>query len=247
LKTFKLKLFVVIFLLGIPGILSLLLMPIPSQIPPEVLEQVSENTLRLLMLINPTLLLLLGTLSGVFLHEKTKLGHPLIEKILKNSPKHNLSSIILYGILAGILAGILLSISYLIFKPYFSEQMIQQSESYPMHPLIRFLYGGITEEIITRYGLMTFFVWVISKINKSFSPPVYWTGIVLAAIVFGAMHLPIALQLSGELTNSLIAYVLIGNSVGGIIFGWLYWKKGLEAAFIGHIFAHVSLLLLALI
>jgi membrane protease YdiL (CAAX protease family) len=37
----------------------------------------------------------------------------------------------------------------------------------------------------------------------------------------------------------LISYIILGNSLGGLIFGWLYWKKGLEAAFIAHIMSHV--------
>jgi membrane protease YdiL (CAAX protease family) len=43
---------------------------------------------------------------------------------------------------------------------------------------------------------------------------------------------------------------LILNSLGGIVFGWLYWKKGLEASMISHFTAdlvlHVLLPLLAL-
>jgi membrane protease YdiL (CAAX protease family) len=42
----------------------------------------------------------------------------------------------------------------------------------------------------------------------------------------------------------MIAYVIIGNSVGGLVFGWLYWKKGLESAFIAHIFAHVAMVII---
>jgi membrane protease YdiL (CAAX protease family) len=30
---------------------------------------------------------------------------------------------------------------------------------------------------------------------------------------------------------------------GGLIFGWLYWKKGLESAFIAHVFIHVVLVI----
>jgi hypothetical protein len=44
-------------------------------------------------------------------------------------------------------------------------------------------------------------------------------------------------------TILLLTYVLIGNSIAGLFFSWLYWKKGLEAAFIGHIFAHVAMII----
>jgi len=31
------------------------------------------------------------------------------------------------------------------------------------------------------------------------------------------------------------------NGIGGIIFGWLYWKKGLESAMISHFSADIVL------
>ena len=44
-------------------------------------------------------------------------------------------------------------------------------------------------------------------------------------------------------TTELLLYIILGNSVGGIIFGWIYWKKGLESAMIAHIFAHILMIL----
>jgi len=44
-------------------------------------------------------------------------------------------------------------------------------------------------------------------------------------------------------TTGLLLYIFIGNAIGGIIFGWLYWKKGLESAIIAHIFTHVIMVL----
>jgi len=47
------------------------------------------------------------------------------------------------------------------------------------------------------------------------------------------MHLPKASGLVA-LTGPLIAYVLLGNGVVGLFFGWLYWRKGLIAAMTAH-------------
>jgi hypothetical protein len=35
-------------------------------------------------------------------------------------------------------------------------------------------------------------------------------------------------------THIIVARAIILNGIGGIIFGWLYWKKGLESAIISH-------------
>ena len=108
--------------------------------------------------------------------------------------------------------------------------------------LARFTYGGLTEELLMRYGFMTLIVWIIYKITKKLNSITYWTGIILAAALFALGHFPIAFSAVSDPSVSLLSYILIGNSLAGIFFGWLYWKKGLEAAFIGHIFAHVAML-----
>ena len=43
------------------------------------------------------------------------------------------------------------------------------------------------------------------------------------------------------LTPMVIVRAIVLNAVGGIIFGWLYWKKGLESAMISHFSADIVL------
>lgn len=64
-------------------------------------------------------------------------------------------------------------------------------------------------------------------------------AIAISSLIFGLGHLPIAFVLSTEVTASLVGYVIIGNSIFGLIAGYLYWKKGLEAAMIAHMLFHV--------
>ena len=65
------------------------------------------------------------------------------------------------------------------------------------------------------------------------------SAIVISSVVFGLGHLPIAFALSSEVTSLLVFYVVGANAVFGLIAGHLYWKKGLEAAIIAHMMAHV--------
>lgn len=60
---------------------------------------------------------------------------------------------------------------------------------------------------------------------------------------FALGHFPIVYQAISQPSIVLISYVVIGNTVGGLIFGYLYWKKGLESACIAHIFTHIVLVL----
>ena len=55
---------------------------------------------------------------------------------------------------------------------------------------------------------------------------------VLAALAFGALHLPQAQLLLG-LSPAIVVTVFVGNGVPGMAFGWLYWRNGLLAAMMG--------------
>lgn len=54
-------------------------------------------------------------------------------------------------------------------------------------------YGGIGEELLLRFFLMTLLIWVLSKffrpVDGKVSAGVAWTSIIVVAIVFGLLHL----------------------------------------------------------
>lgn len=62
----------------------------------------------------------------------------------------------------------------------------------------------------------------------------------IAALVFGAGHLPAAASVRA-LTPGFVLMVLTLNGIGGVIFGYLYKSRGLEAAIIAHFFADILL------
>jgi len=103
--------------------------------------------------------------------------------------------------------------------------------------------AGISEETWLRLGIMTFFVWVGAKLTRQKSPgaAVIWIGNLLACLVFGALHLPQAHRLTGHLSNQMITLALVGNGVPGLMFGWLYWRKGLIAAMVCHAMTDIIL------
>ena len=61
-----------------------------------------------------------------------------------------------------------------------------------------------------------------------------WIGNLLACLIFGAAHLPQGVRFTGGLSPQLITAALVGNGVPGLLFGWLYWRKGLIAAMVCH-------------
>lgn len=108
---------------------------------------------------------------------------------------------------------------------------------------LRFLYGGITEELLLRWGLMSgvaALLWRVAGGSRGrLSSPVAWVSILVAAVLFGVGHLPAAATLYGGLTPSVVAFVVLGNALGGVAYGWLFWRHSIEAAMVGHAATHV--------
>lgn len=105
------------------------------------------------------------------------------------------------------------------------------------------LYGGITEELLMRWGLATFFAWAIAKLRKapgSATPGTMWAAVALAALLFGAGHLPAVMAMGMQLTAPVIARTIVLNAIGGIVFGWLYFRRSLEAGMLAHATVHLT-------
>jgi len=59
-------------------------------------------------------------------------------------------------------------------------------------------------------------------------------------VLFGLGHLPATANIL-PLTPLVITRAVVLNGVGGVIFGWLYWKRGLESAMVAHFSADLIL------
>jgi hypothetical protein len=106
--------------------------------------------------------------------------------------------------------------------------------------LLASIGAGTREEIWLRLGLMTLCAWVAMFFARAIAgqrsgptSTVIWIANVLAALAFAAIHIPQAYALLG-LTVPLLIFIFVGNGVPGLVFGWLYWRRGLIAAMIAH-------------
>ncbi|WP_236682800.1 CPBP family intramembrane glutamic endopeptidase [Riemerella anatipestifer] len=215
--------------------------PLPPEAEIILRKSFSPLQIKILALVNPTIMLIFAVVLGTILHQKVNLKVPIIEHLvgIKSCHSPNLYHILKYSIWGGIISGILLSFIGFLFKPILPKEFIT------LQPTVvaRFLYGGLTEEILMRFGVMSLVTWIASKILNGTQPIVYWIGIIIASVIFAIGHFPITYQAVETPSFGLLSYVFIGNSVGGIIFGWLYWKKGLESAFIAHICTHIIMVI----
>jgi membrane protease YdiL (CAAX protease family) len=237
----KLKLGLILFALGFLGVLSLLTATIPL---PDEFAQLPPVVSNMLILLNPTLLLFASVVVGTILYDKVNFTVPAISSLLK---KENAKTIFVqqskYGIPLGFLAGVMIVLVAWVFNLIIPHEFEALGSQLQLTLLVRFGYGGITEELLLRFGIMTLLVWIMFKLTKKLNSPIYWIGIAVSTLLFALGHFPVAFASVSTPSFTLLTYILIGNSIGGLVFGWLYWKKGFEAACIAHIFTHVAIVL----
>ena len=103
----------------------------------------------------------------------------------------------------------------------------------------RIFYGGIFEEVLTRWGLQSLVLWILILLFDSLSVPHMWFAIVFTGILFGLGHLPGAKAAGAQLTPVVITSAIVLNLWGSLIFGWLLITEGLLAAMIAHALFHL--------
>lgn len=139
----------------------------------------------------------------------------------------------------------LVALDFTLFKSVrdeFEKKGVKEPEVWKS--LLACLYGGFAEEVLIRLGLQTLLAAGIRRLLKQRAVPptgaTMWPAILLSNVGFGAGHLP-ATRAMVPLTPKVVARALVLNSVVGVLCGYLYWKKGLEAGMIAHGSADVVL------
>lgn len=183
--------------------------------------------------------------AGLRLSGKLGLQVPVLEKLFAGErPDKGVKSMIKLSVFLGLLSGVII---VLLDSQLFSRlgigELFEQISVPVWQGFLASFYGGITEEILMRLFFMTFIIWIISKVIKTKGNVlennfIVWSSIVIATLLFGIGHLPITSTLT-SLTPMVIIRALVLNGIGGLVFGWLYWKKGLEAAMIAHFSADI--------
>lgn len=186
---------------------------------------------------------------GLWLGPRVGLGAPDLRGMLHGEPGSGRRVLSALPLAAGL--GVAIGVAVLAlgagFEPLFPEAVQRSFEAAiipsPWEGFLASIGAGVNEEILFRLGLMTLFVFLGTKLLRQGERPaawVVWTAIVLAALLFGAIHLvQPAAEIGGGLSASLVAFVLLANGLGGVIFGWLYWKRGLVAAVAAHFAADI--------
>jgi Type II CAAX prenyl endopeptidase Rce1-like len=249
--TYRTRLFGIVFLAGFIGILSILLIDLNKVLTALPVAKgslpMSPWAIKLLGLVQPAILVAAAALIGVLLAERVSLSAPAFEALASgNSFIAALRPQILSGVVGGLIGALALVSSWIVARSALPPEFVARAERFNrVLPVpTRFLYGGITEEVLLRWGFLTLLVWAGWKLFQRGSGKPrskYFIGaILISSIVFGIAHLPLGVALGG-ITIPIAFYIVIANSIFGLIAGYLYWRKGLEAGIIAHMITHVGI------
>ena len=196
----------------------------------------------LLGLVNTAILVAGAVALGMSLGKRCGLGAPIVEAWLAGQRVvKRVVGILWPAVPAGVVAGlILLAADKYFFMPRIPQlaQLAQTGvEPARWQGFLASFYGGITEELLLRFGLLTLFAWALGKFSHTAeglpSAAAFWAANLLAAILFGLGHLPATAALV-PLSKIVVLRAVALNGFPGIIFGYLYWRRGLESAMFAH-------------
>jgi membrane protease YdiL (CAAX protease family) len=225
------------------AITSIMVIPYQAALVPEVAEM--GAAIYLIALAQGAVIFSIVTFLGLLLAPKVGFSLPVLEG---DNRRVALRAILVPSILLGVLSGVLIVlVEFLVFQGLLDVNISLGDTHVPVWAaFMASFYGGIAEEVLMRLFVMTLFVWLLSKIRRRVDAdnPIeswsVWVAIAVASILFGIGHLPLTGELT-EITAPVVARAIVLNGIGGVIFGWLYWKKGLESAIIAHFSADIVL------
>lgn len=251
--------FGVTLLAGIPGILALVGYVYFTTPPSAVPAGLSLQLLAVSTGVNSVLFLGVACLLGAYTAPRVGLRSVLVDRMQGGGRiRTHLRGDVGLAVGVGILGGILILVLDVLMMPFVAQELPQSVigatrptvASVLAYAPVRFLYGGITEELLLRFGLMSVLAYVgwLATGRRDAGPGsgVVWAAIVVSAVLFGAGHLP-ALAQSVALTPALVIRTVLLNAVAGLLFGWLYWQRSLETAMLSHASFHVPILVLSLV
>lgn len=212
---------------------SFALIDLPDNIPPM-------GVLVLAQTLQAAVMLSIACFMGLLFVNKTELaGVPVLgerfggEKKVKSKKRFTLEAI-LWGLIGSV-------IMVLLCIPWWNlsiELMTMEMNVALWKSILACFYGGVGEEILFRLGMMTFLVWLFCKMKLKKSG--YWIAIIITGIVFGLGHIGITSGMTAITPDVILRAVLLNGSVS-VIYGVLYWKRGLESAMIAHFSTDVIL------
>lgn len=230
---------------GLVGVASLLLREPPSSLlDSAALQDQPAVVVHLLLLVNP--LVLVTGMAAAGAASAHRIG---LRSALAGDRRARLDA------RTALIVGLALSLALMAIDAAVADRLgpgwkeaSAQSAASPWLPtlLLGVLYGGLAEEVVMRWGVMSLVVRAVMRLGGrrggGSNPPgaaAGWIGIGAAAAIFALGHLPAVAQ-SVDMNGPIVARTVGLNLLAGIAYGWLFWRRSLESAMLAHATTHIG-------
>jgi hypothetical protein len=174
---------------------------------------------------------------GLFFGQNVGLGAPLLNDLLNRKPGSG-KRLFLDAKLAvclGLGLGALMVLLRFVAEPFLPPELPELGHRGALGGLLVSIGAAVGEEVWLRLGVLTIVARTFLYLYRrdGVDAVVGWSSVVFSAIAFGVMHLP-QLASYGAATPVGIVATVLGNTLVGMLFGWLYWRRSLIAAMFAH-------------
>lgn len=222
------KLFLILFITCM--VTGLMVMPFTFALI-ELPEEISLSLIVFAQMVQLAVLLAAACLGGIFFAKKIEFpGMPVLENLIEGK-KQKIAPMIKEAVFWGVLGG---GIVVLLCIPFWDMSVALLKEEMNVALWKSFFacfYGGTTEEVLFRLFLMSGLVWIFRKCKLKNAG--VWLAIIIIGVIFGLGHLGITGGMT-SITSAVILRAVLLNGSLSIIYGVLYWKRGLESAMTAH-------------
>lgn len=200
-------------------------------------------TLTLASIAQYIVLVLIGSVVGVTLGVRAGLHSPWLAGLASANPA---SGAPLRQLTAAVSVTLVVfvpftALYYGVFRRTLPPETVRRTEDLRrgMGLVARVLMGGVVEEIVFRFGVMSLIAWLTISVAGAPEAIGMWTAIVIAGVLFGLAHLPGGAAIGIPITAPLVTMAISLNLLVALGFGWLFWTHGLLAAIASHALVHV--------
>jgi membrane protease YdiL (CAAX protease family) len=192
---------------------------------------ISPAAILALQVLQTLLLCALAAWSGVRFAPRAGLDAPFLRSIAAGEARPPaFGSAAIEAAAVGSITAIAVTVFALLLRSAVPEALSQPPPVGFWTAASSAFYGGIVEETLLRWGLLTALVVLLRRFVRE----AFWPANVLTALVFAALHLPGVALARLPFSAGVIAYVFLGNGIAGTVFGWVFRRRGLEGAMVAH-------------
>jgi membrane protease YdiL (CAAX protease family) len=209
---------------------------LPLPLPAIVLRTIVQNGV----------VLAIAIAAGLRLAERVGLQLPIVKAWASGNRPAAVRPTVVNALVLSVVVGMLNAvIEAVVFRPHLPTALRQSAlDSIPLWKQLvaGIFYGGIVEELFFRLFLFSLLAWLLGFVLRAAdrrpSAAAFWIANLMVALLFAVGHLPATSALV-PLTPMLITRALVLNGLASMTCGYLFWRRGLEAAMLAHMTFHL--------